>query len=377
MTASSISCKVAVTMCGHAGTVGTLRPVRRLPPRPGWPRTGRRPGQAARTARASRRRRYAPRCPGWCVRAGCTRLRLAAGPGLSAHPEGRPPARRGRRPDLPHRPGRLGRTVRPDRPANRRRPAGTAQRLGANLAFLGYGMLDEQTWVATRAGEEVDGLLNEAGVRLRAVHAPRTPPARRARWAWSAGPGTSTRSAGRTRGSSPSSARCVGAVTARSSDEDAYAARFRLVHAWRTFLFRDPQLPPALLPERWPGTSAAALLRPARDPAAARPPTATSSTASTSACRVRPTEGFRRHRDRAAARRPHRRRRHADPQPPRGDELARRRRSRRRCATPWPTLETDRSCRAVVLAGAGRAFCVGQDLREHVETLRSRRGPTR
>jgi 2-(1,2-epoxy-1,2-dihydrophenyl)acetyl-CoA isomerase len=34
-------------------------------------------------------------------------------------------------------------------------------------------------------------------------------------------------------------------------------------------------------------------------------------------------------------------------------------------------LEADSGCRAVVLAGAGRAFCVGQDLREHVETLRS------
>jgi 2-(1,2-epoxy-1,2-dihydrophenyl)acetyl-CoA isomerase len=36
-------------------------------------------------------------------------------------------------------------------------------------------------------------------------------------------------------------------------------------------------------------------------------------------------------------------------------------------------LETDRSCRAVVLAGAGRAFCTGQDLHEHVDTLRSGR----
>jgi phenylacetic acid degradation operon negative regulatory protein len=56
------------------------------------------------------------------------------------------------------------------------------------------------------------------------------------------------------------------------TDEQAYAARFRLVHAWRTFLFSDPQLPPALLPEHWPGVAAAAFfdkhatrLRPAAD----------------------------------------------------------------------------------------------------------------
>ncbi|MGW5666886.1 enoyl-CoA hydratase/isomerase family protein [Micromonospora sp. NPDC003776] len=38
-------------------------------------------------------------------------------------------------------------------------------------------------------------------------------------------------------------------------------------------------------------------------------------------------------------------------------------------------LETDRSCRAIVLAGAGGSFCAGQDLREHVQTLQGAGDP--
>jgi 2-(1,2-epoxy-1,2-dihydrophenyl)acetyl-CoA isomerase len=38
-------------------------------------------------------------------------------------------------------------------------------------------------------------------------------------------------------------------------------------------------------------------------------------------------------------------------------------------------LSTDTTCRAVVLTGAGRAFCVGQDLREHVSSLETAAAP--
>lgn len=144
-------------------------------------------------------------------------------------------------------------------------------RLTANLTYLGYGTLDGATWVATRPGEDVDALLVEAGVRYErftATHAAGTTGAASlVRRAWDLDEiGTAYRQF--VRELRP----IVSAVTDNSHDEDAYAARFRLVHAWRTFLFRDPQLPPALLPDRWAGTSAAAFfdrhagrLRPAAD----------------------------------------------------------------------------------------------------------------
>jgi phenylacetic acid degradation operon negative regulatory protein len=145
------------------------------------------------------------------------------------------------------------------------------QRLDASLSFRGYGMLDDQTWVAPRAADDVDAVLTEAQVeyeRFTAVHAAGTPGAASVvRRAWDLA------EIGRAYDEFVAEQRpLVMAVNARSSDEEAYAARFRLVHAWRGFLFRDPQLPPALLPEQWPGSGAAsffdrhaARLRPAAD----------------------------------------------------------------------------------------------------------------
>lgn len=144
-------------------------------------------------------------------------------------------------------------------------------RVGATLAYLGYGRLDPATWVAPRPSDEVDGLLKESGVafeRFTASHtAGTTGAAALVRRAWDL---DAIADAYRRFVSDQSAAMSL--VTAADDDELAYAARFRLVHAWRAFLFRDPQLPPALLPESWAGAHAAAFfdrhearLRPAAD----------------------------------------------------------------------------------------------------------------
>ena len=197
-------------------------------------------------------------------------LRLSAGPGYLITPKA---ARR-----LDEAAARIYRTTKVnwdgrfdlivfEPPAGRR----DRQRLGANLAFLGYGALDEGTWIAPRPADAVDELLAEASVayeRFAAQHAAGTDGAaglvRRA-WDLDEIGAAYQRFITELRPQ-------VTAVTARSADEDAYAARFRLVHAWRTFLFRDPQLPASLLPPQWPGAEAAAFfdkhaarLRPAAD----------------------------------------------------------------------------------------------------------------
>ena len=145
------------------------------------------------------------------------------------------------------------------------------RREAKRLTFLGYGMLGEYAWVAPRASDEVDAVLADAGVRYErfsASHSAGSPGA-----AEVVGRAWNLPEIGQAYEDFIAEQRpIVTAVNARSSDEEAYAARFQLVHAWRSFLFRDPQLPASLLPARWPGASAAtffdrhaARLRPAAD----------------------------------------------------------------------------------------------------------------
>lgn len=130
-------------------------------------------------------------------------------------------------------------------------------RVANTLAYLGYGRLGETTWVAPRAADEVEALLAEAGIgyeRFSAGHHGGTSGASAlVRRAWDLD------RLARAYEIFTAEQRTALAPPGPDTDEGAYAMRFRLLHAWRTFLFRDPQLPTVLLPPRWPGTVAANL----------------------------------------------------------------------------------------------------------------------
>jgi phenylacetic acid degradation operon negative regulatory protein len=136
-------------------------------------------------------------------------------------------------------------------------PVGRAE--ASRLAALGYGRLGEHAWVAPRPADEIAAVLDAARIRFErfsATHpAGGTGAAEVVRRAWDL-PGIGHAYAEFVEAQRP----IVTAITARSSDEEAYAARVGLVHLWRGLLARDPHLPPALLPPRWPGTGAAAFV---------------------------------------------------------------------------------------------------------------------
>jgi phenylacetic acid degradation operon negative regulatory protein len=146
------------------------------------------------------------------------------------------------------------------------RHRGERERLRQELTYLGYGEHAAGVWLCPFARPEADEVVARAGGSARHAVAIELDPDPVGAWdlsalaaSYAAWPGVADR--------------LVNDEPAHTDeDEKAFAARFRLVHEWRKFLFDDPGLPARLLPADWPGVPAAALftreaarLKPAAD----------------------------------------------------------------------------------------------------------------
>jgi phenylacetic acid degradation operon negative regulatory protein len=127
------------------------------------------------------------------------------------------------------------------------------ERVRQGLRYLGYGALDDSTWLAARPSSELDALLAGEGVvaeTFRACHETDSEAMVRRVWDLDA--------LGAAYGDWLVTARAtVETPAGGDGDAAAFAARSRLVHDWRKFLFVDPGLPDSLLPADWPGRTAA------------------------------------------------------------------------------------------------------------------------
>jgi phenylacetic acid degradation operon negative regulatory protein len=137
----------------------------------------------------------------------------------------------------------------PDRPADR----AARDRLKNGLAFLGYAPVGDGAWVAARPSPELTALFEGEGIHAeRFAAALETDDADLVRRAWDLG------AVGHAYERWLADAmELVGGLPSRPTDENSFAVRSTLVHEWRKFLFTDPGLPRALLPEHWPGDVAA------------------------------------------------------------------------------------------------------------------------
>lgn len=138
----------------------------------------------------------------------------------------------------------------PERPNDR----ATRERLRAALTYLGYAPIGDGTWLAARPSPELDALLEAEGVTAELFTAQhQADDAALIRRAWD------LNAIGRSYERWLADARrLVEGLRDDAPDEEVFAVRSSLVHEWRKFLFTDPGLPRALLPEDWPGDAAAA-----------------------------------------------------------------------------------------------------------------------
>lgn len=154
------------------------------------------------------------------------------------------------------------------------------ERLRSGLAYHGYAPLSDSTWIGPVESAEAVALVQGEGVGLARFAAHDDAPGERAAQAWDIEAlaasyrswlGFARRLVEHPEDLLPSVGELSGVLL--GEDERDFAVRSLLVHEWRKFLFADPGLPAELLPDRWPGTEAAAFFAAEAErllPAAAR-----------------------------------------------------------------------------------------------------------
>ena len=129
----------------------------------------------------------------------------------------------------------------------------TRERLHRAMEYLGYRQLQTDAWIAPRRAPELDSVVEAEGLNVTAFHGEhvgdqdamvqrlfRPTELGKAYRAWLV------------------EAQTLLSGCDATDPQTAFAARSRLLHEWRKFLFRDPGLPLELLPDDWPGADAAA-----------------------------------------------------------------------------------------------------------------------
>jgi len=129
---------------------------------------------------------------------------------------------------------------------------GIRDRLAPSLRLLGYGPLGSAGWVAPRRSPELADVLAVERLTARQFHGTlEGDDADLAAKAWDLD------ALGAAYTAFVEEWRPMVSEVDAAPPAEAFATSIRLLHDWRRFLFRDPGLPPSLLPADWPGTTAA------------------------------------------------------------------------------------------------------------------------
>ena len=137
-------------------------------------------------------------------------------------------------------------------------------RVRAAMSFLGYAPLHGDSWIAPRHAPDLAASLATEGVQARGFDAvpdsgTAAPDAGDPARALASAVWDLDRLAADYERWREQACAWVDEAGPDADDEQQFAARSRLVHEWRKFLFTDPALPSQLLPGDWPGQAAAEL----------------------------------------------------------------------------------------------------------------------